>query len=504
MGLTCFQGSKKYVHMGQCFGMTTQKRYIVSRRFLADTVSPFNLYRFLEQEGLTPSLFESNEGGNRWGRYTLLIADPVRRLYSEGQKICLELPDGPNETFSDTSPLDVLRTLQQATEVHWHDPAEKAARDVPTGGWYGLMGYGLIRHIEPRVPVVEDQWSQFAEFEMVEPGLIAVYDALTQQVRLSRVLPFDPNEEESAKALDNLEQLWDRASSIKGPAPVQPLKSADVAITAHTSDDEYEAAVQTIRAQVHAGEAIQVVLARRFSIDAIASPDDLYRVLRIVNPSPYLFLLSLRGGALVGSSPEVMVRLRDGRIALRPIAGTRPRGRNPQEDLAMEQDLLADPKELAEHLMLVDLGRNDVGRVAQAGSVQVPDQFSIERYSHVMHIVSQVEGQLLPGLDALSLIAATFPAGTVSGAPKIRAMELISELETEGRGPYSGAVGYVDYHGNMDTCIVIRTFFHTGNAISIMAGAGIVYDSVPANESEETRNKAKALFTALGILAGRS
>lgn len=480
----------------------TVHRHIVSQTFLADSATPLVLYRHLQLAGLEPSLFESNEGGVRWGRFTLLIGEPLRRLYSDGGEVCLWDRDEGLCTLDESNPLRALRAVSADVQTRWENPDE-AHDSMPTGGWYGLYGYNLMHHIEPRVPVQADHWSRFHEVDLVEPGLLVVYDHLTQKVRLSKVMAGEVSADAIREAQSELHKLWQAASRSEGLPPVSPEHRGEVQIETETDDADYERAVQEARDLISAGETIQVVLARRFSVPSFADPLDLYRVLRIVNPSPYLFMLSLSGGTLVGSSPEVMVRLRDGKIALRPIAGTRPRGRDKAHDLTLEKELLADPKERAEHLMLVDLGRNDVGRVARAGTVQVPEQYSVERYSHVMHIVSQVEGMLTDDKDAIDLLTATFPAGTVSGAPKIRAMEIIHDLEKEGRGPYSGAVGYIDYHGNMDTCIVIRTFCHTGDRISFTAGAGIVFDSVPERESEETLNKARALFTALGILAGR-
>jgi anthranilate synthase component 1 len=329
---------------------------------------------------------------------------------------------------------------------------------------------------------------------------LVVYDNLAS--RMFIVVHVDPAESEAwesgQKRLSELEQkLYDVRLDRHSEAASQVVKEDD--FTSETSREDYKAAVEKARQYIIDGDAMQIVLSQRLSIPFKQKPIALYRALRSLNPSPYMYYLNLDDHYVVGSSPEILVRLEDGTVTVRPIAGTRPRDKNRVRDLALEKELLTDPKELAEHLMLIDLGRNDAGRVCQFGSVELTEKMIVERYSHVMHIVSNVEGRLKPGLSAMDVLRATFPAGTVSGAPKIRAMEIIDELEPVKRGIYSGAVGYISWSGNMDTAIAIRTAVIKDQRLYIQAGAGIVYDSVPENEWVETMNKARAIFKAVAL-----
>lgn len=476
---------------------TGHARRVVERiALLADSVSPLQLYHSLEAQGLQPALFESNEGGDRWGRYTLLLAAPMRRLLHRAGGHT-ELVDGTERiNLGPVDPLIILQGLLRQTTLendNSHDGYEG-----PTGGFYGLLGYPIMHWIEPRVPVRLSEREPLPVVELIEPGLLFTFDHVRQLLWIQRFAP-------PGQAQEPLERygaaLIEAARCSPGPAPRSATARQRITLQHQTPAEVYLAAVEKAKQHIHAGDIFQIVLAQRFTAPATTSAYELYRALRIVNPSPYLFLLPLSGGTLVGSSPEVMVRLRRRRIELRPIAGTRPRGATRELDQAHERELRADPKELAEHLMLVDLGRNDVGRVAVAGSVEVPEKFVVERYSRVMHIVSQVEGTLRDDCDGVDLFRATFPAGTVSGAPKVRACELIYELEGLARGPYAGAVGYFDYRGDMDTCIVLRTAIHDGTHVHLTAGAGVVYDSVAAHEHTECINKARALVDALEMLA---
>jgi anthranilate synthase component 1 len=378
------------------------------------------------------------------------------------------------------------------------------------GGAVGYFGYDVVRQIEHLPNAPRDDLG-VPDGLFVFTDVVVAIDNLRGRAMAIAAVPVDPGLGEAelrarydagvARARALVAELGERA----GPAPLELAEEpeADPAFTSATTRPEFEAAVERIREYIRAGDAFQVVLSQRLGMELHATPLDLYRTLRTLNPSPYLYFLEMDGVTLVGSSPEVLVRLEDGIVTVRPIAGTRPRGRTPDADRALADELAADEKELAEHRMLVDLGRNDVGRVARYGSVRVPDLMVVERYSHVMHLVSQVEGELRDGLSAMDVFRACFPAGTVSGAPKIRAMEIIDELEPLRRGPYAGAVGHFGWGGTrMDTAITIRTVLVSGGRAYVQAGAGIVADSDPGREYEETLNKARALLRAAAMLPG--
>ena len=366
-------------------------------------------------------------------------------------------------------------------------------------GVFGYLGYDMVRLME-ELPAAHPDPIGIPDAILVRPTLVVVFDAVKDSITV--VTPVRPENGVTAKAalaraqerlsavVDALDRPLDKAASEVNPGPL------DVAAKSNTTPAEFRAMVLKAKEYILAGDIFQVVLSQRFEAPFTLPPFSLYRALRRVNPAPFLYFLDFGTYAIAGSSPEVLVRLRDGTVTIRPLAGTRPRGATPHEDKALEEELLADPKERAEHLMLLDLGRNDVGRVAQIGTVKVTDQFFIERYSHVMHIVSNVEGALADEHDALDALAAGFPAGTVSGAPKVRAMQIIDELEKEKRGLYAGAVGYFSAAGEMDTCIVLRTALIKDGTMYVQAGAGIVADSDPASEQAECVNKAKALFRA--------
>ncbi|MDH5589974.1 MAG: anthranilate synthase component I, partial [Gemmatimonadota bacterium] len=378
------------------------------------------------------------------------------------------------------------------------------------GGAVGFFGYDVIRYVE-RLPDAPPDDLDIPDGVFVFTEVVLAIDNLRGRAMAIVSVPVEDGLAEAEldarydAASRRIDQVLEELREGSPPAPLELAQEpeGDPEFTSSTTREDFEAGVERIREYIRAGDAFQVVLSQRLGVRLDATPFDLYRALRTLNPSPYLYFLEMDGLTLVGSSPEVLVRVEDDVVTVRPIAGTRPRGRTPEEERALADDLLADQKELAEHRMLVDLGRNDVGRVAEYGTVTVPDLMVVERYSHVMHLVSQVEGRLREGLSAMDVFKACFPAGTVSGAPKIRAMEIIDELEPVRRGPYAGAVGYFNYGGHtMDTAITIRTVVVKDGKAYVQAGAGVVFDSVAASEYEETLNKARALLRAAAMVGG--
>jgi len=466
-------------------------RIPLMREVLADLDTPLSTYLKLA-DGPYSYLFESVQGGEKWGRYSI-IGLPCRKVIRiSGYDISI-LDDGNVvETLSVEDPLAWIEDFQASYKV-----PEIAGLPKFNGGLVGYFGYDTIRYIEPRLENCpnEDQLGLPDILLMLSDELV-VHDNLSGKLYIivhAGAGGFAAAEER----LGGLTALLD--SHIARPAKSNAVKVDEADFISGFSEDGYKDAVLKAKEYIKEGDAMQIVLSQRLSIPFSARPLDLYRSLRSLNPSPYMFYLDLGDFHVAGSSPEILTRLEDGEVTVRPIAGTRPRGKTEQEDQALEVDLLADPKELAEHLMLIDLGRNDVGRIAKTGSVKLTENMLIERYSHVMHIVSNVVGQLKDNLSAMDVLRATFPAGTVSGAPKIRAMEIIDELEPVKRGVYAGAVGYLSWHGNMDTAIAIRTAVIKDKVLHIQAGAGIVYDSVPQNEWDETMNKGRAVFRAVAM-----
>ena len=470
-------------------------RIPVMREVLADLDTPLSAYIKLA-DGPYSYLFESVQGGEKWGRYSI-IGLPCRtyltvrghavELYQDGQ--CIERAEAAD-------PLAWIETFRARYRV----PPEVAGLPRFTGGLVGYFGYDTVRYIEPRLSKARkpDPLGTPDILLMVSDEVV-VFDNLSGKLYvIVHASPDAPNAWSRAQArLEDLVHRLTQAVPGHTPCGLQEVRESDF-ISGFTQEG-FEQAVRRSREYIIDGDIMQVVLSQRLSIPLCAAPLDLYRALRTLNPSPYMYYLSLGGFHIVGSSPEILVRLEDGVVTLRPIAGTRPRGAAREQDMALEKELLADPKERAEHLMLIDLGRNDVGRVSEIGSVEVTEQMVIERYSHVMHIVSNVNGRLKPRLSPMDVLRATFPAGTVAGAPKIRAMEIIDELEPVKRGIYAGAVGYVSWSGNMDTAIAIRTAVIKDGLLHIQAGAGIVYDSVPRKEWEETMNKGRAMFRAVAM-----
>jgi len=463
------------------------------REVLADLDTPLSTYLKLAN-GPFSYLFESVQGGEKWGRYSI-IGLPSRTIISITGKQVEVISDGKtqsSETVDD--PLEWIENYQQQIKV-------PEIENMPrfSGGLVGYFGYETIRYIEPRLAGVEAENKpdplQTPDILLMLSEEVIVFDNLSG--KLYMIVNARAGEYEAAQQrLDSL------ATKLREPLKLYQAAKSTQTINEENfvsgfTEDGFKAAVETAREYIKAGDIMQVVLSQRLSVPFKAPPLDLYRALRSLNPSPYMHFMNLDTFHIVGSSPEILVRLEDEEITVRPIAGTRHRGRDEAHDLAMEKELLNDPKELAEHLMLIDLGRNDAGRVSQIGSVKLTDKMFIERYSHVMHIVSNVIGKILPDMSAIDVIRATFPAGTVSGAPKIRAMEIIDELEPVKRGVYSGAIGYLAWNGNMDTAIAIRTAVIKEDVLHIQAGAGIVYDSKPELEWKETMNKGRAIFKAV-------
>ncbi len=469
----------------------------VHRTIIADLDTPLTIFAKVAGSRSHAFLFESMEGGEKWGRYSFIGLDPLVTFASSGDTVTMTNAAGDRDTRH--GPVDPLAGLRELLDSFNASNAPGLPRFY--GGAVGFLGYDMVRFIEDlpdtRPPL------DIPDSTFMVPRLVLVHDSVRQKLTvICNVQAGDAGGEQQlyADAVRRIEQVVLR---LRGPVPEEFLKQGAPGrpheFSSNMDEPSFAAMVDRAKEYILAGDIIQVVLSQRFHTRTGLQPLTLYRALRHINPSPYLFYLHLGEVVLIGSSPEILVRLEDGDIELRPIAGTRQRGATPAEDQALERELLADPKERAEHLMLVDLGRNDVGRVARSGSVSVSDLLVIERYSHVMHIVSGVHGELAPGLDQFDVLRACFPAGTVSGAPKIRAMEIIDELEPERRGPYAGAVGYFGFSGNMDFCITIRTFVMQGEDLWIQAGAGIVADSVPQKEYEETINKAKGLRRAVEL-----
>jgi len=468
-------------------------RIPIMREVLADLDTPLSTYLKLANAPYT-YLFESVQGGDIIG----LPARTLMRVF--GAEICVEHDGNEIEKVTVTDPLAWI----EAYQARYHVP-ELDGLPRFTGGLVGYFGYDTIRYIEPRLAKCPnpDELGTPDILLMVSDEVV-VFDNLGG--KLSIIVHADPAQRgalaQAEARLDELQGQLAREIPRKDIYAREPLMSESDFVSGFTQAG-FEAAVDRAKAYIVAGDVMQVVLSQRLSVPYQAEPLDLYRVLRNLNPSPYMYFLNLDEFQIVGSSPEILTRLEDEVVEVRPIAGTRPRGETPEADRELEKELLADPKELAEHLMLIDLGRNDVGRVAETGSVKLTEKMLVERYSHVMHIVSNVKGKLKENLSAMDVLRATFPAGTVSGAPKIRAMQIIDELEPTKRGIYSGAVGYLGWNGNMDTAIAIRTAVIKGNKLYIQAGAGIVADSVPRNEWDETMNKGRAMFRAVAMVNGQ-
>ncbi len=473
-------------------------RIPLMREVLADLDTPLSTYLKLA-DGPYSYLFESVQGGEKWGRYSI-IGLPCRTVLKvTGNLIEVETDGEVMESLQSDDPLSWIENFQARYRV-----AEMVGLPRFNGGLVGYFGYDTIRYIEPKLANSSQRKPNPDELNTPDILLmvsdeVVVFDNLGGKLYL--IVHVDAEQadafESGQKRLDVLEARLREATPRAELRESREVNEAD--FVSGFTEDGFKQAVEAARQYIIDGDVMQVVLSQRLSVPFSAPPLDLYRALRNLNPSPYMFYLNLDDFHIAGSSPEILTRLEDDVVTVRPIAGTRRRGHDEAEDRAMEAELLADPKELAEHLMLIDLGRNDVGRISETGSVELTENMLVERYSHVMHIVSNVEGKLKPGMSAMDVLRATFPAGTVSGAPKIRAMEIIDELEPVKRGIYAGAVGYLGWNGNMDTAIAIRTAVIKAGQLHIQAGAGIVYDSQPNLEWKETMNKGRAVFQAVAM-----
>lgn len=465
----------------------------VMRTILSDYDTPLSVYHKVANQP-NSYLFESVQGGDKWGRYSIIGLPCEKRLEIIGHQVSLFDGDQLLEQQMADDPLAWIAAFQARFNV-FQQPGLPAF----TGGLVGYFGYDTIRYIEPRLQASQPPRDDIkaADIQLLVSEEIVVFDNLSGQVHV--IVHADLSQTDALEKAET--RVAEIAEMINQPMSVPNDLPQEVTLTEQDFESSFgeaafKEAVAKIKDYILAGDAMQVVISQQMAVDFDASPIDLYRALRYLNPSPYMFFLDLGDLQIVGSSPEILVRLEDNKVTVRPIAGTRRRGMTPEKDQALEADLLSDPKELAEHLMLIDLGRNDVGRIAQIGSVELTEKMIVERYSHVMHIVSNVNGQAKPGMSALDVLRATFPAGTVSGAPKIRAMEIIDELEPVKRGVYAGAVGYLGWHGNMDTAIAIRTAVIKDGRLFVQAGAGVVADSEPQLEWDETMNKGRAIFKA--------
>ncbi len=467
------------------------KPQIIWTRLVNDLDTPVSAFLKLAQNKPYAFLFESVQGGEQRGRYSVLGFSPDL-IWKANSKTCEVSRDGGPFVQQTSEPLSSLRQIQAESEL-----------DIPTelppmaAGLFGYLGYDMIRLVE-NLPMPNPDAIGTPDATLTRPTLIAIFDQIAQEIILTTTIR--PSKFSADKAYQQAQmRLQDVSDEME--TTIRGLRNTNVSPkeiipTLSVSQHDFCANVKKAQDYIKAGDIFQVVIGQNFSCPLPSTPFALYRSLRRLNPSPFLYFLNFDDHVVVGSSPEILVRLRDEKVTVRPIAGTRPRGKSPELDKALEIDLLSDPKEMAEHLMLLDLGRNDVGRVAKTGTIKVTERSIVERYSHVMHIVSNVEGEIRDELDTFDALFAGFPAGTVSGAPKIRAMEIIDELENDKRGIYAGAVGYISASGDMDTAIALRTAIIKEGVMHVRAGAGIVMDSDPVSEFEETRAKAQALFSA--------
>lgn len=469
----------------------------VYREIFADMDTPVSA--FLKVGGTPSFLLESVVGGEKWARYSFLGSNPSKAIRGWGKKIEIKETGKKPVIFETEDPVEVLKK-----ELSVYKPVDVPGLPRFSGGLVGYMGYDMVRFFE-RVPDRKMPGLDLPDMFFMLTDTMLIFDSLKQKIKIVSNVHLDAKSSTRAykEAVEKIDFITERLRSSKIRSQKSEVKKKISEQKSFKSSfdtkEAFEDAVLKSKEYIAAGDIFQVVLSQRFERKSDVEPFDIYRALRVINPSPYMYFINTGDTKIVGSSPEILVRLEGKKIVLRPIAGTRKRGETELEDESLEDELKKDPKEIAEHIMLVDLGRNDVGRVAEKGSVEVTELMGIERYSHVMHMVSNVEGNLAEGLDSFDVLRACFPAGTVTGAPKVRAMEIIEELEPTKRGPYAGAVGYFSYSGNMDTCITIRTLIIKDNKIYVQAGAGIVADSVPEKEYAETVNKAMGMMKAVDM-----
>lgn len=472
-------------------------RIPVTREVLADLDTPLSTYKKLANTAYS-YLLESVEGGEKWGRYSI-IGLPCRTILKvHGEKISITEDGQVIEELEMSDPLDFVETFQERYRVPQLEGMPRF-----NGGLVGYFGYDCVRYVEKRLKnsCPEDLLGTPDILLMVSDEVVVFDNLAGKLILISHADPAEDQAYEKAQArLDQLVEKLHTATPYEATPEEQQREVSETEFKSSYGEQAFKDSVDKIKEYVLDGDIMQCVISQRMSIPFKSKPLDLYRALRCLNPSPYMYVLNLEDFHVVGSSPEILARVEDNQVSVRPIAGTRKRGLTPEEDLAMEKELLADPKEIAEHLMLIDLGRNDVGRVAEIGGVELTDKMVIERYSHVMHIVSNVNGKLKPDVSAMDVLRATLPAGTLSGAPKVRAMEIIDEMEPVKRGVYGGAVGYLSWNGNMDTAIAIRTAVIKDEVLHIQAGAGVVADSVPRLEWKETMNKGRAVFSAVAMV----
>jgi anthranilate synthase component 1 len=486
----------------------------VYRRLIGDSLTPVSAFHKLDA-GSSACLFESVVGGEKVGRYSFLTAEPFQEIEAWGNRVVVRTAskalsgkasaNSKTEEFQSSDPIEELRKRIDAL---------RAVRlpDLPpfVGGAIGYAGYDVVRYSE-KLPNAPTDDRQLPDLSFAFYDRMVVFDNITKTIVVIAMARVDAGElrtayNETCRRVDDLVNRLAAPTADLPPVDISPVGDSNITYRSNFTQANFQKAVEKCVEYIRAGDIFQVVISQRLELPIKSQPFEIYRTLRVVNPSPFMFYLRTPSVTLVGSSPEVMVRVVDGKVTVRPLAGTRRRGHTEEEDRQLAAELLADPKERAEHVMLVDLGRNDVGRVARYGSVELTDVMTIERYSHVMHITSNVTGKLADGKDAFDALRACLPAGTVSGAPKVRAMQIIDELEPHRRGPYAGAVGYVDYSGNMDTCIALRTIVipQSAKTAYLQAGAGIVADSQPEMEWKETLNKARGLLKAIEITEQRA
>jgi anthranilate synthase component 1 len=466
----------------------------IYREIMADFETPVSAFAKINT-GPTAYLFESVEGGENWARYSFLGNEATLILWEQDNQMIIQKGKRIERTPLQENPLDHIRQILSA-----YQPVPVPGLPPFVGGAVGYLGYDIVRHFEP-IPNVPKLDAHFPKLAFLLTDTLVIFDNVAHTIKVvANAHIFSHKKSELRKAYSHATTRIEKMIARLKKAPPQVTKKASsrpIRFTSNMTQPEFEKMVLRTKEYILAGDIVQAVVSQRWHTKIRTSPFEIYRALRVLNPSPYMYYLRVGGMELVGSSPEVLVRCEDQKIVVRPIAGTRPRGKTPEEDQQLETDLLGDQKEIAEHIMLVDLGRNDVGRVSQYGTVNVSPFMKVERYSHVMHIVSQVTGELESHHSSYDVMKACFPAGTVSGAPKVRAMQIIEELEPTTRGPYAGAVGYFSFSGNMDTCINIRTIVIKDQQAYIQAGAGIVADSDPTREYEETCNKARAMMRGI-------